>query len=182
MMGKLSYLPATLALALSNPAQAAEPPVGRWIVTRDTALLSGAPTIIASLPSTNTLSNAIGLPAEAYLTFRCADGRMSFYVNWPQVLAYNGGTNFLGQPKTIAVWRVDNGKSQGNLWDIDSSWTAAGEFKHKSATKLISSLLAANTLVVRLTGRLTQDAQFDLAGIGTIAPQVARTCGAKLDR
>jgi hypothetical protein len=102
-------------------------------------------------------------------------------VNWPQVVKHDG-ENFAGQLKTFAIWRIDDAKIQANLWDMDSTRTAAGEFKSKNAIKLLTSIASARKLVVRLTGQQTQDAEFDLAGIDKIAADTAGACGVTIKR
>jgi hypothetical protein len=96
------------------------------------------------------------------------------------VVSYDS-ENFVGQPKTFAIWRVDAGKLQSNLWDISSTGTAAGEFKSKNALRLLSTFAGARSLVVRLAGHQAQDAEFDLTGVNQIATETAAACGLKLN-
>jgi hypothetical protein len=54
---------------------------------------------------------------------------------------------------------------------------AAGQFSTKRASKLLASFFTAKRLVVRLSGRTTQDATFDLAAIQDVASKVGGLCG-----
>lgn len=121
----------------------------------------------------------IGRPERASLVLRCSDRTLVVYVNWPEVVKRDG-ENFAGQPKTMAVWRIDDGPLKANLWTISNTGTAAGEFAGRNALKLLSSILTANRLAVRLSGRMTQDAGFDLAGIQEVATKVTAACGIQL--
>jgi hypothetical protein len=85
-----------------------------------------------------------------------------------------------GQPKTMAIWRIDDQKLKSNLWDIDTTGTAAGEFKSRSAQKLLASFAGARKLVVRMAGQQVQDAEFDLTGFDAVASEIAAACGMKL--
>lgn len=100
-------------------------------------------------------------------------------MNWPEVVSYDG-TNLMDQPKTMAAWKLDDGPIKTNLWTISDTGTAAGEFGSRSAQKLLASFLSARRLVVRLSGRMTQDAVFSIDGISEVAPEVAGACGIAL--
>ncbi len=171
-------LTAIAALALSSAATAQPATSGAWVITSQTAALTGARTFAATLDSTNELLNMLGRPGRASLVLRCSEGGLAFYVDWPQVVSLDG-QNMMGLPKTMAFWKLDSGKIQGNLWSRDTTGTAAGEFQSKNAGKLIASLIGAHKLAVRLTGQQTQDAEFDLAGVDKIATDVLSACGAK---
>jgi len=99
------YLMSALALLVSIPAYAQSPSAdtGRWEVTRGSVALTGVQTMTATLPSSNSLANMLGYPARATLVVHCGEAKLDFYVTWPQVLAQDG-TNFLGEPKTMAAW------------------------------------------------------------------------------
>jgi len=168
-----------MSLATALNAQPITKGPGRWEIFQQRSPLTGAGTLGAAVDSSNELSNTLGYPARASFVVRCGDGNLSVFVNWPQVVKYDG-QNFAGQIKTFAVWRIDDGTIEGNLWDIDTTMTAAGEFKNKNALKFLKSILGARKLVVRLTGRQTQDAEFDLTGIGKVAADVIAACGMTL--
>lgn len=167
------------AISTAAPAQTADK--SNWVVTNQTSALTGARTLAASLDSSNMLVNMLGRPAHASLVIRCGEGGLAFYVNWPQVVTFDG-QNMAGQPKTMAFWRVGNAKIQGNLWSRDTTGTAAGEFQSKNAAKLITSLIGARTFAVRLTGQQTQDAQFDLGDADKLATDVLAACGVTVKR
>lgn len=170
-----------LALFMATAASAQTPasPPSRWQISEETTALTGARFFSGAIESDNQILNMLGRSDRASLVIRCSEGGLAVYVNWPQVVSQDG-ENFVGDPKTMAIWRIDDGKIQGNLWDIDSTGTAAGEFKRKNAAKMLASLVTAKKLVVRLTGQQTQDAQFDLSGINSVAANAAAVCGQKL--
>lgn len=176
-------LTAVVASLLSSAATAQPTTAGTrsWVISNETAALTGARTLAATLDSSNMLLNMLGRPARASLVLRCGEGGTAFYVNWPQVVSIDG-QNMMGQPKTMAFWRIDSAKIQGNLWSRDTTGTAAGEFQGKNAAKLIASLIGARKLAVRLSGQQTQDAEFDLAGVDKIATDVLTACGVKVSR
>jgi hypothetical protein len=176
------YLLNALALALpaAAAAQTTAPDTGHWEVMNQTSPLTGARTVAASIASTNQLANMLGYAERASLVIRCGEGGLAVYVNWPQVVSRDG-ENVWGSPKTMASWRIDEGKIKVNFWDISSTGTAAGEFKQKNAAKLLASLFGARRLAVRLTGQQTQDAAFDLSGIDKIARDTALACGLNVD-
>jgi hypothetical protein len=152
----------------------AEP--GGWQITEDSSPLTNLTTVSAVLDSTNNLVNMLGRPERASLVLRCKDQVLVVYVNWPEVVNHDS-ENFAGQPKTMAVWRINNEPVKGNFWSISNTGTAAGEFASRNAAKLIASFLNASKLAVRLSGRMTQDAGFDLTGIKQVATKVASACG-----
>lgn len=162
-------------------AQRAEVPTGNWVVSEHISPLTEVRTYSAALVSTNELANTIGVPEKASLVIRCGENGLAVYINWVEVVSYDM-SNFVGAPKTLAVWRIDGGDLDAKYWDISSTGTAAGEFKRKNALKLLSSIAHADRFVVRLTGRTKQDAVFDTAGIDLVATKAARTCGLKLKR
>lgn len=71
--------------------------------------LTGAGTLGAAVESSNELSNSLAYPARASLVVRCGEGSQPIFVNWPQVVKYDG-KSFVGQIKTFSVWRIDDGK------------------------------------------------------------------------
>lgn len=152
---------------------------GGWEVTEDHSPLTNLTSISAILSSSKDLVNMIGRPERASLVLRCSDRALVMYVSWPEVVSRDG-ENFAGQPKTMAVWRIDDGPIKANLWTISNTGTAAGEFASRNALKLLSSIVTANRLAVRLSGRMTQDAGFDLTGIQEVASKVTAACGIKL--
>lgn len=158
--------------------QSSQPP--KWEIAEQSSPLTGARSISAVTQSDNEIANSLGYADRASLVLRCGEGGLAIYVNWTEVVNRDG-ENMAGVPKTLAIWRIDDGKLQSNLWDISSTGTAAGEFKHKNALKLIASLVGARKLAIRLSGRMTQDAGFDLAGVDQIATRVASACGARLN-
>lgn len=170
---------AAISVAPPTAAQQADTPGQRWIVTDDRVPLTGARSLAASIPSSNELISILGYPKRASLVVRCNAGNLAVYVNWVETVNYDG-RNMMGQLKTMALWRIDDGKIEGNLWDIDTSFTAAGEFKSKNALKLLSRLATAWTFVVRLSGRQTQDAEFHVDGIQQVAANAAAACGMML--
>ena len=172
----LTLIPLMAGL-FAPPALAAS---GNWEVTEDRSPLTNLTSVSAILSSNKDLVNMIGRPERASLVLRCSDRTLVVYVNWPEVVNRDG-ENFAGQPKTMAVWRIDNGPLKANLWTISNSGTAAGEFASRNALKLLSSIVTANRLAVRLSGRMTQDAGFDLAGIQEVTTKVTAACGIKPD-
>lgn len=168
---------ALLALT-AEPALAAP---GAWQVSEGSSPLTHAASASAVLDSSRPLINMIGRPETASLVVRCSDRTLVVYVNWPEVVNRDS-SNFAGQPKTFAIWRIDDGAIKSNFWTIADSGTAAGEFASRNAAKLVATLVGAHQLVVRLSGRMTQDAVFDLSGIGEVAPRVMNACGVNLGR
>lgn len=166
-------LTAAIAMMTPQPAQA-EP--GRWQITEDSSPLTNLTSVSAILDSTNNLVNMLGRPERASLVLRCKDQALVVYVNWPEVVNHDSD-NFAGQPKTVAIWRIDDAPLQNNFWSISNTGTAAGEFASRNAAKLIASFFNASKLAVRLSGRMTQDAGFDLTGIKEVAIKVAGACG-----
>lgn len=176
MISAAAILMPVPASAQDNPA-----PASRWMVSDERVPLTGARALTAVLESSNQLVGILGNAKRAALVVRCNSGSLAVHVNWVETVNYNG-QNMMGQYKTMAMWRIDNGKIEGNLWDIDTTFTAAGEFKNKNALKLLSRLSTAQTFVVRLSGRQTQDAEFHIDGIDQIAANTAAACGMALKR
>lgn len=175
--GRMAVTMASLMASLSAaPAFAAS---GGWEVTEDRSPLTNFASVSAILSSNKEMVNMIGRPERASLVLRCSDRTLVMYVNWPEVVNRDG-ENFAGQPKTMAVWRIDDGPVKANLWTISNTGTAAGEFASRNALKLLTSIVTANRLAVRLSGRMTQDAGFDLTGIQEVATKVTAACGIEL--
>lgn len=172
---------AAAAALLSHMPQPALAAPGAWEVNESSSPLTHAITVSAALDSTKPLINMIGTAQNASLVLRCSGRALVIYVNWPEVVNRDS-ENFAGQPKTMAAWRIDNAPIQVNLWTISDTGTAAGEFATRNAAKLLGTLVHARRLVVRLSGRMTQDAVFDLEGIGEIAPRIAGACGVSFGR
>lgn len=166
-------LAATIATMAPQLAQA-EP--GGWQLTEDSSPLTNQKSVSAILDSSNELVNMLGRPERASLVLRCKDQALVIYVTWPEVVNQDS-ENFAGQPKTLAIWRIDDGPLQNNFWSISNTGTAAGEFASRNAAKLIASFFNATKLAVRLSGRMTQNAGFDLTGIKEVATKVAGACG-----
>lgn len=175
------YLAAALVLTLSPGAQAQDvsPQTGGWEILNETSPLTGVRTVAGVLNSERPLANMLGYAEHASLVIRCGEGGLAVYVNWPQVVNRDS-ENFVGDPKTFAIWRIDDGNLQSNLWDISSTGAAAGEFKSKNALRLLSTFANAHRLAVRLTGHQTQDAEFELTGIDEVATNATAACGLEL--
>lgn len=171
--GRRTAAATVLLFLLPHPALAAP---DAWDVNESSSPLTHAVSISAALDSTKPLVNMIGRGENASLVLRCSDRVLVVYVNWPEVVNRDS-ENFAGQPKTMAAWRLDSAPIQTNFWTISDTGTAAGEFATQGAAKLLGSFVQARQLVVRLSGRMTQDAVFDLTGIAEIAPRVAGACG-----
>lgn len=178
-----SVLAFTIVAASAASAQEQTPQpastTGHWEIVTNSSPLTGARTMAASVESSNELANMLGYAARASLIIRCGESGLAVYVSWPQVVTRDG-QNMMGQPKTMASWRIDSEKIKVNLWDVDTTGTAAGEFRHMNALKLLTSLVGARTLVVRLIGRQTQNAAFDLTGIDKVAADVSGACSVNL--
>lgn len=174
---KLRSLAVAIAALIAAPVHAGQ--LGGWEVSDKAAPLTGLRVYSGTLTSSNEIANMLGHADHASLVIRCSEGALAVYVNWPQVVTHDG-ENFAGNPKTLAVWRIDDGKLDANYWDISTSGTAAGEFQPRNAAKFLSRIRAARKLVVRLTGQGTQDAQFDLAQIDMVAAAAAAGCGITL--
>jgi hypothetical protein len=175
--GRRAVILASLMASLFPSPTFAAP--GGWEVTEDRSPLTNFASVSAILTSNKELVNMIGRPERASLVLRCSDRTLVVYVSWPEVVNRDG-ENFAGQPKTMAVWRIDDGPVKANLWTISNTGTAAGEFASRNALKLLSSIVTANRLAVRLSGRMTQDAGFELTGIEEVATKVTTACGIKL--
>lgn len=173
VFGRLTTATAILFALASRPALAAP---GDWEVNESSSPLTHAVSVSAALDSTKPLINMIGTAQNASLVLRCSGRALVVYVNWPEVVNRDS-ENFAGQPKTMAAWRIDDAPIQTNLWTISDTGTAAGEFATRNAAKLLGTFVHARQLVVRLSGRMIQDAVFDLEGIAEIAPRIAGACG-----
>jgi hypothetical protein len=163
-----------LVAATAARAACAEP--GGWRITEDSSPLTNATSVSAIIDSSNELLNMLGRSERASLVLRCKEQALVAYVTWPEVVNHDSD-NFAGLPKTWAIWRIDDGPLQSNFWTISNDGTAAGEFASRNAAKLIASFFTASKLAVRLSGRMTQDAGFDLTGIKEVATKVAGACG-----
>jgi hypothetical protein len=163
---------AALAVAGTNAAAAQD-----WRITEGTTALTGAPSAVASLDSVRPLSNMLGLPETAALVVRCSERVLSTYVVWPQVLSIDGTREFVDTPQTLVLWRVDDGKIDANFWDRSTDGIGAGKFTTGGAIKILRKLRPARKLVVRMTGTITQDAEFDLADAASAIAKVERACG-----
>jgi len=166
-----------IALAAGGIACADDlPPSAEWQVTESVTPLTGAASVTAVLPSSNTLTNYIGAADRAELVLRCQDGVLATYVTWPEVLLISGNS-LAGDYQTMVLWKIDAGQIAANFWDRSSTGTAAGKFTTGGAVKVIGKLIPAHQLVVRMSGQMTQDAVFDLGDVGGIAARIARPCG-----
>lgn len=131
----------------------------------------GAPSMTASPDSVRPLSNMLGVPETATLVIRCNEGVLSTYVVWPQVLSDDVGD------QTIVQWRIDDGKIDASFWDRSSDGTTTGKFNAGGAAKILRKLTPSRKLVVRMTGTITQDGEFDLTDAAPMIAKVQQTCG-----
>ena len=157
-------------------AQGADDGVGHWTISHSVAALTDLPTVSARLESTEILSNMIGAPERASLILRCKDRELAAYVSWPEFLPRDTESAFLNVPQKLVLQRIDDGTITRTLWDISSDGTAVGGFDSRNALKVLVPFEHAKKLVVRLTGRTTQDATFDLEGIAEVAAQIRSAC------
>ena len=163
---------AALAAAPATAVCAAE-----WQTRESVSALTGASDVSVSLSSAVPLSNMIGSPEAATLVFRCSGGGLSAYVVWPQVLAVDATKEFVDTPQTMVLWRVDDTAIRANYWDRSTDGTAAGKFSTGGATKILAPLTSAHKLVVRMTGKTTQDAVFDLGDVAPVIAKIEQACG-----
>jgi len=166
-------------LVAATAAQVAYAKPGGWRITEYSSPLTNVTSVSAILDSSNELVNMLGRLERASLILRCEDQALVAYVTWPEVVNHDSD-NFAGQPKTWAIWPIDDGPLQSNFWTISNDGTAAGEFASRNAAKLIASFFTASKLAERLSGRMTQDAGFDLTGIREVSTKVAGACGTTL--
>jgi len=159
---------------ISNADSPPKPPT--WQVTESVVPLTGAASVVAVLPSSNTVLNMIGQPEAAGFVLRCQDRVLVAYVAWPQVLQVSG-TAWGGGAQAMVLWKFDQGSIAANFWDRSDGGTAAGKFTTKGATKLVGQLYPAHQMVVRLTGTSTQDAIFELGDFQAVATKVGAACG-----
>ena len=162
-------------------AQAADAAPGKWNVDSDTSALTDLPTVSAHLVSEKPLINMVGTPEPATLILRCRDRVVAAYVTWPEVVNHDMD-NLAGDPKTLVYWKLDDGPIGNSLWSISSTGDAAGAFNTNAATKLMTGWRSAHRLVVRMSGRTTQDAVFATDGIDAVAAQVLTACGTAAGR
>ena len=147
-----------------------------WTMDETVAALTGTTTISALLNSTQPLANMIGKPQNSVLVVRCQERGLAVYVSWPEVLNPDS-TTFGGQPQTMVLWRIDQQPITANFWSRDTAGIAAGMFETKPASKLIAKLWGKKQLVVRMSGRTTQDAVFDITDLPAVATRVGAACG-----
>ena len=167
-------------VSVGTTAQAAD-----WQVSEASSPLTGAVTVSATLDSTQPLANMLGLAQPATLVIRCSGRDLATYVIWPQVLSVFDTKPVLlgaGSPETMVDWKVDNGEIAVNFWTISSEGIAAGKFTTGGALKILRKLEGAHRLVVRMTGRITQDAVFDLGEVAPVIARAEQTCGVAGER
>lgn len=149
-----------------------------WRVDDAVSPLNGSTSVSASLASAQPLINMIGVAQPATLVLRCTDRVLAAYVVWPQVLSIGSTGELFGTTQTLVVWRIDNNPIAANYWDRSNDGTAAGKFSTGGALKILRRLGSAQTLVVRMTGQITQDAVFALGDVDPIIARVEQACGA----
>jgi hypothetical protein len=165
-------LAAIVAAAASSAADATG-----WRISEGTTALTGAALVTAVLDSTQPLTNMLGLPQDALLAIRCNERVLSTYVVWPQVLSVDETKELVETPQTQVLWRVDDGPIAANFWDQSSDGTGAGKFSTGGAMKILHKLAPAHKLVVRMTGTITQDAEFDLTDAAPVIAKLEQACG-----
>ena len=152
------------------------PPTPQWTIAESTTALNDAPLVTATLPSKDPVLNMIGQPDNAHLILRCRDNVLAAYISWPQVLSQAGST-FSGRAQAMVLWRLNDEPIAVNFWLRSDDGTAVGMFDTKASVKLLSRVLVAKRMVVRLTGTTTQDAVFELGDIASTAKKVSAPCG-----
>ncbi|MGO4722434.1 MULTISPECIES: type VI secretion system-associated protein TagO [unclassified Inquilinus] len=153
-----------------QPPKADVAGTGKWQVSTDTDALTGTPTIVLGLPSSNKAPNSIGRSDEALLLTTCRKGRTDLFVQWP---------SYLGSTEQIAVrYRLDDGAIERDSWAPATSGRAAGLWSDGIAIPLIKRLLEAKKFTVAMTGRSTAEASvvFDLTGLPEAIKPLRAAC------
>lgn len=172
-----STLVGRLALSLASAVAPATAATSTWRVAESESPLTGVRTISASLASTAPLNNQIDVPEPASLVVRCDGTALAAYINWPQVLQVGANHELYGTPQTLVLWRLDDTPIRANFWDISDDYSAAGKFTTGGAIKILGALTLSRKLVVRMTGRVSQDAVFDLGEAQPVVAQIQQACG-----
>jgi hypothetical protein len=108
--------PLIAAMLVMTPAiaQAPAPAAGKWEIINQSSPMTGARTTGGVFDSSNVLANMLGNDARASLIVRCGgESGLAVFVSWPQVVCYDG-KNMMGMLKTMAVWRIDDGRIEAN--------------------------------------------------------------------
>jgi hypothetical protein len=157
---------AALGLALASGASAAAQDagmVGGWRVKPSRSELDGAASLIASRPSTNSVSNSIGQPAVASLVVGCSKGRLAVMIMWPR---------YVGRSPAAVRYRIDDsGVRTANLFATTDAVGGAGGGESAVITR---ALATGHKMVVEVGGI---EAVFDLDGAQDALPPILQLCG-----
>lgn len=170
---------ATMAVSLTLFASSsqAQEAAGKWLVASKTSALTGLETLTASLTSEEPLINHRGKPELATLVIRCQEGVEAAYVAWPEKIQPSA----FDKNRAIVFWKLDDGPIQQAVWDIGQGYSRneepVGAFETRDASSLVRQVQTGKRLVVRMTGVSTQDAVFDLTGVGPLAERIETACG-----
>ena len=161
--------------ASAGPATVPTAPDGGWTVNEKVSPLTDQLTVSATHNSNDLVLNTLGRPDTATLVVRCSEGVMATYIAWPDVLE-NTGSPLGGTSATPVAYRVDDSQIVSEDWSLASGGTSAGAFTTAGATRLLSVMAGKRRLVVRLTGRIEQDAVFDISGIDQVITRMSDAC------
>jgi len=153
-----------LSIALLLPASAQT--VGGWTIKQSRSELDGAAQYSASLSSTNTITDAIGVAAKATLIIRCRNRELSAYVAWPA---------YMGLHQKTVLWKFDNGTVWKADWDLSTDGTATFS---NNVLDFLTDLARSTRLVVSAKpyDRESAEAVFDLGDASTVVVTAQSLC------
>ena len=165
----------------SQPASAAaqNEDMGSWQVTgQPSALEKASSQATAILASTNTMPNAVGVPANAKLIYRCGgDGTSSVYIDWPA---------FVGLDVVQVRTKAGTSSIESAYWKTSTDGLATfATMLDNRITRLSALFLASGPsdhtiFVARVEPENypAQEAQFDIAGGRAAIETANRLCDA----
>jgi hypothetical protein len=162
-----------LAQLGAAPAALAGDTTSGWTISEEISPLTNEITVTGSVESTKDLLNMLARPEKASLIIRCSEETLAAYVAWPEVLS-RGMAEFA---QTTVLYKIDDQPIKTDYWDIAKGGVSAGGFDSIKAIDILNALDGGKRRVVRMTGRIAQDAIFDITGISPIIAKTKAACG-----
>lgn len=164
----VSARPATPTSVVAQATLAPKPTqeTGTWDVSSSQDALDRRKRIVASVRSTNSISNVIGFKQPAQLILRCDGGKFEAYVTWP---------SFLGVEAVDVRYRIGESPIRSASWDISTDGTAAFI---NNPTSFVTYLYGQRELVVGMSswGKTEQSVTFDVTGIENVIKRLQDGC------
>ena len=144
--------------------------VTQWEVKEDISPVDDKKSIFASITASTVTSSFVVKP-DAFLVLRCSEGSTAFFV---------ASNVYFSEVSDVTV-RVDASPAevQTQMWSVSTTGNAVGLWGGQNPVALARSLKDNGKFAIRIQGRYSFEASFDLGTIEPIKQRVGDLCNWK---